>query len=294
MNELQTKPAQDPMKIENVSLLLKVEIDSQIATAKAYPRDLKKCFDEAMTVATFNQDIAESCMYAIPRDGKMIEGASIRLAEIMLNAWENIHCSTRLVKNDGKFIAVEAIVIDRQKNVIYSETVERSIMTSAKKGTPRQYSYDMQQTTAAAAASIALRKAAFRLIPKQFVELIYEEAKKVALGINKNQQDGKKHQENIREKAVKQFEKSGISPEKILSYFEVQKIEDLTMEHLSQMIGLKNAILSGDLKKENAFDKSYNAETGEVIANKADEVNEKLGLTEQANDQPLDKEDLPY
>lgn len=258
---------------ENVSVLARAEIDSQVATAKAYPRNIKQSISKAVEIATFSQNIAESCIYSIPRGGKTISGPSIRLAEIMISVWQNIHCSTRVVSNNGKFISVEAIVIDRESNNVYAETIDRSIMTSAKNGkTPSTFSFDMQQTTAAAAASIALRKAAFRLIPKQFVEIVYEEAKKVAVGgindLSKNL-----------EKAIAAFERSGFTRNKILDFFEVKSIEALTQENLAELIGIKNAIVQGDLSREHAFDKAY---TGEVIEDKtkANELNDKFNLSE--------------
>lgn len=277
--------------VDNTAVLLKAEIDMQVTTAKAYPRDLKICVQKAMQAACFSQQIAAACMYTKPvGKSDKVSGASIRLAEIMISAWTNIHCSTRLTRNDGKFISIEAIVIDRETNTIYSETVERSIMTSAKDGkTPRQYSYDMIQNTAAAGASIALRKAAFRLFGKHFVDLIYEATKEVALGRKPSTMGDTQSFEVVRQKAIAQFEKSGIPPEKIYNYFGITTLTELTDDHLIEMMGVKNAIKEGDMKKENAFE--INLETGEVIPTKADEANEKLNLPQPAS---LDKDDLPY
>lgn len=274
--------------VENTAVLVRAEIDSQVATAKAYPRDLERCFAKAIKTACFNQRIAQSCIYSKPVDGKQMTGASIRLAEIMISAWGNMHCSTRLTKNDGKFIAVEGIIIDRETNVIYCESVERSIMTSAKPGkdgkarTPRQYSYDMQQNTAAAAASIALRKAAFRLFGKEFVEVIYEAARAVALGAEKAVTGETQSFEVTRTKAIEQFAKNGIPPMKIFEYFGVSTIEELDMSCLETMVGIKNAIMDKTLAKENAFNREYDMETGEVAPTKADDVNSKLAAATPA------------
>ena len=64
-------------------LLTKAEIDTQISTAKAYPRSLTKFRDNALSMATFSEDIAAACTYALPRGGSKLEGPSIRLAEIV-------------------------------------------------------------------------------------------------------------------------------------------------------------------------------------------------------------------
>lgn len=260
------------MSLENMGVLAKAEIDCQVSTAKAYPRVLKTAVDEAIATATFNQAIAQSCIYSVPRGGKTITGPSVRLAEILISSWGNLHCSTRLVKNDGKFIGVEAIVIDRQKNNIISETVERSIMTSAKHGAPKSFSYDMQSVAISAAASIALRKAVFRLIGKQFIDIIYEAAKQVATG-NINV---------VAQKAIEYFAKRGITQEKIFNYFDIVSVDQITPDIMADIIGIKNAILEGNLDKDHAFDRMYNSEETMQVETNADAVNAKL-LAEEAN-----------
>jgi hypothetical protein len=41
----------------------------------------------AQEMATLTPEIAASCIYALPRDGKTIEGPSARFAEVMMHAW---------------------------------------------------------------------------------------------------------------------------------------------------------------------------------------------------------------
>ena len=265
--------SKDLATIDNVEVLTRAETKAQIESAMENPRDLNKCISEAISIVTMSQENAEGCIYSVPRAGKMMTGASIRLAEIMIYCLRNIHTCTRLLKNDGKFISVEGIVIDRERNLVYSEVVERSIMTSAKNGQqPKTFSYDMQQTTAAAAASIALRKATFRMVAP-FISVVYEAAKKAAIGevkssVSKTQQ------------VVSRLQKMGVQIEKILSFLDVEKIEDISAENLADLIGIGTAIKEGSITIENAFDKSFNAETGELLPNKADEINAKLELTE--------------
>ena len=260
---------------DNLQVLAKTEIDQQISTAKAYPRNLKNCLAEAIEIVSMNQEIAEGCIYSIPRAGKMLTGPSIRLAEIMVSAWTNIHCATRLVKNDGRFIAVEGLVIDREKNIVYSETVERSIMTSGKNGKQSvQYSYDMIQTTAAAAASIALRKAVFRMV-KPFVSTVYEHAKKVAIGEAKSS-----HAKTI--SVINRLKKMGAQEEKIFDFLGVKKIEEISIDQLESLIGIGTSIKEGTITIEQAFDKTFNPETGEILNPKADEANAKLATMNES------------
>ena len=62
----------------------------QVQTARAFPRSIKSAMQEARSMATLDRETAGSCFYKIPRAGKMIEGPSIRLAEIMASAWGNL------------------------------------------------------------------------------------------------------------------------------------------------------------------------------------------------------------
>ena len=58
----------------------RAELENQITTAKAYPRSITHFLREAMGMVTLNEEVASSCIYALPRGGKPIEGPSVRLA----------------------------------------------------------------------------------------------------------------------------------------------------------------------------------------------------------------------
>lgn len=68
-------------------------IDTQIATAKKYPRVLSRVLNQIETYATMDTETAEDCFYALRRKGRngeedtIIEGVSVRMAEIIAGAW---------------------------------------------------------------------------------------------------------------------------------------------------------------------------------------------------------------
>lgn len=62
---------------------------------------------------------------------------------------------------------------------------------------------------------------------------------------------------DIREKSITYFEKNGISKDKIMSYFNVSLIDELTNEMLHEMVTIKNNIKNGTLAKEYAFDRIH-------------------------------------
>src|SRR5471032_1019018 len=80
-----------------VSAITKAELDGQITTARAFPRSVKRFINRCTDLATLNEDVAESCMYALPRGGKTIEGPSARFAEILQSSWGNCRAGARVI-----------------------------------------------------------------------------------------------------------------------------------------------------------------------------------------------------
>lgn len=240
----------------------KAEIDIQISSAKAYPRNIDECVNEAISIIISDQETAESCIYSLPRGKTNIEGPSIRLAEIAAYCFGNIRGETKITGNDGHSITATGMCWDVQKNIAMSAEIKRSIKT--KDG--RTYNTDMQIVTGNAAASIALRNAIFRVIPKHIINNLYNIAVKSAVGDQKSMPI-------VRLKAITQFEKRGISRDIIFSYFNISAIDELTKEHITTLIGKHNAIKDGQLKIDEAFSKIELDTQSE-----SDDINEKLGL----------------
>ena len=127
-------------------MLMRAEIDSQIATARQYPRDVKSASDDIMGLATLDEQTAAEMMYALPRGNKPIRGPSVRLAEIIAQCWGNNRVTAQVVEIDrnNKIVTTEGTFHDLQTNSAIKAVVNRRI--SDKKG--RLYSDDMIVTTA--------------------------------------------------------------------------------------------------------------------------------------------------
>jgi hypothetical protein len=229
-------------------VLIKAELDVQITTAKAYPRNVERCIQEAMEMATIDEETAESCIYSLPRgkndDGQQayIKGESIRLAEIIVSAWGNIHCATRITENDGKTITAEGVTWDLEKNVKIAQEVKRSILDKYGK----TFRPDMQVVTGNAASSIALRNSIFKVIPKVYVQKVYRAAVNFVIG------DQTKLSQKIKSVFLR-FQKLGIEKEKILNYFGKKEESAITADELEEMIGIGTAIKEKSLSIEKAF-----------------------------------------
>lgn len=235
-----------------VQAISKAELDQAITTAHAFPRSVKKFMDECMELATLNSDIADDCIYALPRREKdqgtgqwvvkNIEGPSARLAEIVLHSWGNCRGGARVVNEGREFITAQGVFHDLQKNVHITFEVQRRITTSR----GQRYSSDMIGVTGNAACSIALRNAVFKGVPKALWNPVYEAARKVCMGDQKTLA-------NRRADAFAFLQKQGATPAMILQLLDVKGIEDVTLEHLVILKGVSNSIREGEITVEQAF-----------------------------------------
>lgn len=225
-----------------VDVLNKSEIDMQIATAHKYPRSITQFRTDVMDMVTMDEGIAAECIYALPRGGKVIEGPSARLAEIVISAWGNSRAGTRIVDDRGNFIVAQAVFHDLQKNVAITYEVQRRITN--KQGV--RFNDDMITTTANAACSIALRNAVFKGVPKAYWSAMYEAARKTVAGDVKTLP-------TRRASAFERFAIYGVTKETILEFFGFKGEEDIGSEQLLILQGMFTAIKDGDLTPEGAF-----------------------------------------
>lgn len=248
--KVQVEPADDTEVRELASApeagvltaISRAELDHQITTARAYPRSLKKFVSECLSMVTLNEQVAEDCLYAVPRGGKVIEGPSIRMAEIVTCAWGNCRAGARIIDEGPEFVTAQGVFHDMERNVQITMEVRRRI--TGKDG--RRYNADMIGNTGNAACSIAVRNAIFRGIPKALWSGIYEEAKKAALGTAQTLV-------SKRDKMLAHMQKLGVGPEAVFARVGVQGVEDLGVEQINVLRGLANAIKEGESTVEEAF-----------------------------------------
>lgn len=225
----------------------RAEVDIQIATAKQYPRDLNAVLNKIETYATMDRETAEECFYVLRRRGAngqdtVIEGLSVRMAEIIAGAWGNLRVQTRIIGNDGRMITAQAICHDLETNFAVSKEVRRSIVTS--KG--YTFSQDMQVVTGNAAAAIAFRNAVLTVIPKAVTKRIINEVRRVALGQSIDL-------ETSRQNIIAYFGKLGVSPQQLFDYLEITKIEEVDKQAVFELRALANAIKEGTTTVQETF-----------------------------------------
>ncbi len=241
---------------EALEALNRSDIDIQVQTAMRYPKhstpdQINFALVKAESFALVDSETAESCFYRLEREDKktgqksIIEGPSIRLAEIIANSWGNIRIATRIVGNDGKFITAQGACHDLESNVIQVVEVKRSICTS--KGFT--FSADMQVVTGNAAASIARRNAILAVIPQAIFKNLYAKIKTKAIG------DVQNNLENRRAKMLKTYALAGVNSEMLCKHLGVQAVEDITAEMVVNLASLWNALRDGQTTIEETFKK---------------------------------------
>jgi hypothetical protein len=236
----------------------KAEIDLQISTAKNYPRSLAQFQKSAMEMVTYSREAAEKMYYKLPRGGKIIEGPSVRLAEIIGQNWRNCRIGARVLGHDDKTVTSQGVFHDLETNVAISFEIKRRI--TRKDGS--RYDDDMISVTGAAAAGIAFRNAVLKGIPKIFWQPLYEKALETARGDDKDIAPRRKA-------AIAEFEKMGVPEAALLKTLGVTGISKIGPDELLTLRGIYNAIREGTTTAAEAFEIGKIKPTEEVTEPKA-------------------------
>lgn len=223
------------------------EIDTQISTAHAYPRDEERALEKMAKLACMDADTAADCFYKLSRKGtdgtqSDIEGLSVRMAEIIAACWGNLRVQARIIGNDGKWITAQGICHDLESNVAVSKEVKRRITT--KNG--YTFSEDMQVVTGNAACAIAYRNAVLAVVPKAVTNCVI---KKVRSMMANTEMDVAK----VCHQTLAWWATRGITEAQILQYLQVDCVEAINKEHLYTLRALAQAINEGATTQEEAF-----------------------------------------
>lgn len=241
-------------EVTALAQLNSAEINQQIVTARAYPRSVVGFRRNMREMVTYDEATALSCLYALKRSGKVIEGPSIRFAEAAVQAWGNVRCGARVVDIGEEFITGQGFFYDLEKNVAIAVEVMRRITN--REG--ERFGEDMIAVTGNAACSIALRNAILRGIPKTAWLDPYQQAKQLSVGKG----------ESItvkRENMIKAFAPVGVSKEQIFGLLGVKGADDVTIDQLMFLAGVLNSIKEGGEKAEEIFAMSNMVNPSQVL-----------------------------
>ena len=221
------------------------EHDIKVTTAKKYPRSMRRFKNSALEMATMSEDVAGSCIYAIPRAGKSIEGPSVRLAEILGTSYGNMSYGSRIVACDKQWITAQGVCYDYENNVSACIEVRRRITDKGGK----TFNDDMIQVTGRAACAIALREAIFKIVPRALWNEIYEQARTTSIGKGLTMQVQ-------RDKCMSWWKKAGASEAQVLQFLSRRGIEEVTIDDLVTLRGLVTTMKDEGKSVDEILDRS--------------------------------------
>lgn len=255
-----------------LAVISKAEIDTQIATARAFPRSMATFQKEMGAMVTMSEEVAAECIFALPRgkgdDKKFIEGASVRFAEIAIYNFGNARSGARPLTEEKDYITCEGFFHDLEKNVAIKTEVRRKITDKYNK----RFSADMVTMTVNAACALAKRNAILQGIPKALWVGFYELARKTAVGDDKTLI-------SRRTSMMSYFQKMNVSAETITAFLDRSTVEEITLDDLAVLKGIATAIKEGAVTVDKAFvieDETPSGRSGRA-AEALDKINRAKG-----------------
>jgi hypothetical protein len=153
------------------------EVQASFVIAKKFPRNQFECFQNIIETCK-RPNLAEKSMYAYPKGGSMVTGASIRLAEALAQAWGNLDCGVREISQSNGVSVAEAYAIDLQTNTritkIFHVPHVRDTKQGRKKLTDARDIYELVANQGAR----RLRACILGIIPGDVIEAAVEQCKK--------------------------------------------------------------------------------------------------------------------
>ena len=264
------------VQVVQVDAVERANVDSQVATAKRYPRNIKRSIDNSIVMATMDSETAQSCGYALPRGGKPITGPSVHLAKIVVSNWGNMRTEAKVVQITDKQIISRGTCWDLEANVASAFEVRRSIVDS--KG--KRYSDDMITVTGNAANSIAYRNAVFSVVPKAVVDKVYKAAQRFITGDLSDEEKLIKR----RTDAINHFnEEWGITEAEVICLCGKQTVNQIRANEIALLLGMAQSLKDGDTTVEDLM-KPFRG--GEVSKTKIADIAKESAIKEKKPTQP--------
>ena len=223
--------------------LIRLENTTQMQISVQRPRDESKILSAALKELEIYPSMAEEVLYSKPvgkdENNKMkyAEGLSIRTAESLANRWTNSAFGCDIVSEDPEGVILAAVFVDYQENTRHVIQKKVSRYYKSKAGAKVMHSPDrFSDVVIPANQSKILREVILRSLPAGLKQE-YEDKARAILGSG----DAKKRTTKL----VAGFMRLGVSKSK-LEELAGKKVEDLTPEEITELIGVGNAIRDGE------------------------------------------------
>lgn len=270
-NNLQSLDAYEVTQVQHDQNIIQLDtieranVDSQIATAKQYPRDLRRAINNSIAMATLDVPTAQSCGYALPRGGKPITGPSVHLAKLIVSNYGNIRAEAKVVQITDKQVISRGTCWDLENNVATAFEVRRSIVGR----TGQRFSDDMITVTGNAANSIAYRNAVFSVIPRAIIDKVYQAAQHCITG------DLSDEDKIIarRKKCIDYFkDEFGITEQEVVMLCGKKTVNQIKANEIALLLGITQSLTDGDTTVDELMKPYRKEETKNAIAAAAAEA----------------------
>ena len=287
MNEEEKSHKSEDIEIEvlppsAVEALQRGEIDTQISTAHKYPRSIATFKKRAIEMVSLDEDTAASCIYSRPvgkENGvmKYAEGMSVRLAEIVGACYGNLRVGATIVEMTQRHVTARGYAHDLESNYASSSEVIES--TVDKHG--RSYTERMRVVVAKAALAKARRDATFVVVPKALCRPLEDRARQIAIGDATTLAK--------RRAAVMGWVfKLGVPIERVFAALGIKGEDDIGIDELTTLTGLKTSIKDGEVSVDEAFPVASSAAATERAAKPDwDKLEKDAGLQAEPPTNPL-------
>lgn len=248
----------EPMNVGALATIHRTEIDSQVATAKQYPRNLTLFKQEILALATMDEETAEECVYALPRGGKTIRGPSARFADALISLFGNAFSDAYplTVNKEEGYVEAVGMFRDVERNTVRRRRTRRNILSSR----GQIYNADMINMTMNAACVIAERNAILAGVPKQLWSPAYDRAFAVIAGTIQTL-------DSKRDRAMKAFSVMGIQPEQVLEKLGYSDISRIVPDDIVTLRGILTALKTGEETLEAVFGRGAGGHQHETVRN---------------------------
>jgi hypothetical protein len=219
--------------------MVKIEIQTQVATANQYPRDVKRAITQIRDMAMASVEIAASMSYEQPgrtnhktgKKGDPIIGPSIRALELFSGPWRNLRIGSQIleVSEAKRMVKVRGVCWDMENNVIWDSEVSRRITAGGDDGIA---------LAIGSGSSIAMRNATKRTIGPM-VDIICQECREF---VERNSKV------DAKDKLFEYFASLTPTPldkASILKILDIEAESDLTPKHIARMRALAVALKEG-------------------------------------------------
>jgi len=255
------------------------EVQAALVIAKRFPRDENQAITRILTSCKRTK-LAENALYTYKRGGALVEGPSIRLAEVLLQSWGNVEAGVREIFRGKDYSEVQAYAWDMETNSRDSKTfrVSHYRYSRSKGDVLLTQDRDIYEHVANMGAR-RKRACILAIIPGDIVELAVSEINKTLAGDNSIPLEDK-----IRS-VVAGFKEIGVTQE-MLEKRLGHKIEVTTATEVVSLRKIYRSINDGMAGREAYFDMpkvDENEDLNEKL-NKERESNKPQGVQTELNE----------